>query len=406
MANEQEIIQGLIDRDEQQPTEENGDIIEKLVNADKEDGGHQESEEQEGQETGDEGAETEHDNDEEDGGESSEESEEGNDAEAADLDVSKYFEGFSSLDEVKSTLEKAKQFPELEEELNTLRQSKEEAQTLQEQIKELKERQPFNNEKFYKLDKLYAEDPEKAAILMRYAFGDNSAESVLKLEMMLEHPQIFEKNPESLQRMLIKKYQDFYSGEYTPDDPEYQDAKIAMEIDADRAKKLFEAEIAKVEVPKAKTEEEVKAETEAFFKSWAPVFPKVKSALGKIDIPVLDEKDNTKTKVLMSYSIPEEDLKDVYEIAANHIAASKIPPNEASVKQAVEVAKGVYIWNNLPKIMTQVRNNLSKEVGSEALSKVNNPARAGADVNKPPKGKKKDAVREAFDEITAPYRQY
>jgi len=405
MANEQEIIQGLIDRDEQQPTEESGDVIEKLVNAGEEDGGHQEAAEQEeGQESVEEGAEQEHEEGEDEEQETVESSEEDNDAEAADIDVSKYFEGFSSLDEVKSTLEKAKQFPELEEELNALRQSSKEVQTLQEQVKQLKERNPYNNEELYKLDKLYAEDPDKAAILTRYALGDKSAELVLKLEMMLEHPQIFEKNPESLQRQLIKKYQDYYSGEYTPDDPEYQDAKIAMEIDADRAKKLFDAEIAKIEVPKAKTDAEKKAEMENLFKSWTPVFPKVKKSLGKIDIPVLDEKDNSKTKVLMSYSIPEEDLKDVYEIAANHIAATKIQPTEESIKQAVDVAKGVYIWNNLPKIMTQVRNNLSKEVGSQALNKVNNPAKAGSDVKKPPKGKKKDPVRQAFDEITSPYR--
>lgn len=403
MANEQEIIQGLIDKDEQHTKEEGGDVIEKLVNADNKDGGHQEPAKQEEPKPGEEGAEKKLDDE---GGELPEEPEGGENAEAADLDVSKYFEGYSTIDDVKSNLERAKQFtPELEEELNTLRQGSNEAQTLQEQVKQLKERQPFNNEKFYKLDKLYADDPEKAVILMRYSFGDNSAESVLELEMMLEHPQIFEKNPDSLHRQLVKKYQDFYSGDFTPEDVEYQDAKLAMEIDADRAKKLFDAEIAKVEVLKAKTDEEKQAETEVFFKSWTPVFPKVKGSLGKIDIPVIDEKDNSKTKVLMSYDIPEEDLKQVYKIAANHIAATRIQPNEESIKQAVDVAKGVYIVENFSKIMTQVANNLSKEIGSEALGKVNNPAKAGADVNKAPKGTKKDATKEILEEVTAAYRQ-
>ncbi len=402
MTNEQQIIEDLVNKDEQHQ-EEGGDVIEKLVNSGEEDGGHQKAEKQDEHNTETEDAEKETIDNE---GEESHEGSEGEEnAEAADLDVSKYFEGYSTLDDVKSTLERAKQFtPELEEELNTLRQSKEEAQTLQEQVKQLKERQPFNNEKFYKLDKLYADDPAKAAILMRYSFGDNSAESVLELEMMLEHPQIFEKNPDSLHRQLVKKYQDFYSGDYTPDDVEYQDAKIAMEIDADRAKKLFDAEITKVEVPKSKTDEERQVETETFFKSWTPVFPKVKGSLGKIDIPLIDEKDNSKTNVLMSYDIPEEDLKQVYELAANHIATTRIQPNEESIKQAVDVAKAVYFWNHLPKIITTLTNHLSKEVGGEAMSKVNNPAKAGADVNKAPKGKKKDATREALDAITAPYR--
>ena len=403
MADEQQIIQELIDKNEQQSKTEGKDVIENLVNSGEGDGGHQIPDEQaeETSEVKDEGAE-ETTNDDEGEGSSEESEEEG--AEAADLDVSKYFEGYASLGDVKTSLERAKQFtPELEEELNTLRQSNREAQTLQQEVKQLKERQPFNNEKFYKLDKLYADEPDKAAILMRYSFGDNSAESVLKLEMMLEHPQIFEKNPESLQRQVTKKYHDFYSGEFTPEDLEYQDAKIAMEIDADRARKLFDAEIGKVEVPKRKTDEEKQAETEIFFKTWTPVFPKVKGALGKIDIPSIDAKDNSKTNVLMSYDIPKEDLKQVYEIAANHIATTRIQPDEEGIRQAVDVAKGVYLWNNLPKIVTKLANYLSKEVGQQALSKVNNPAKAGADVSKAPKGKKKDGREQALDEITAPY---
>jgi len=187
--------------------------------------------------------------------------------EADQLDVAKYFEGYSSKDEVNAALERAKQFtPEVEQEYLKLKQDAERLETLQSEVKSLKERQPFNDVKFYQLDKLSKEDPDKAAILTRYQFGDNSAESVIKLKMMLENPGIAEKNPDFFQQTLEKTYDDFYNG--VEGDRDYEYAKTKMEVDALAARKVLDGELSKIEVPAIKTEEQQKEETAQFFKDW------------------------------------------------------------------------------------------------------------------------------------------
>ena len=291
-------IQELIDKNSKSESNGGDEGIDKLINSGDAGGQHKEDDDSQSQHK--EEPEGEHPE-----GEPTNQ-EEGGQSEADVLNVSKYFDGFKSLDEVKQTIQRGQQFsPEIEQELNTLRQSNKSVETLQSEVKQLKERQPFNNEKFYQFDKLSKDDPDKAALLMRYEFGDNSAESVLKLQMMLEHPNIMEDNPGFLQRKLVKKYQDFYSGDYTSDDEEYQDAKTAMELDADNARRLFDSEIAKIEIPKVKTDEQRTQETEAFFKGWVPSFSKVKEELAKIEIPVLDDKDeDRKSTRLNSSHIP------------------------------------------------------------------------------------------------------
>jgi len=324
-----------------------------------------------------------------------EENEEQKEPAAGDFDVSKYFEGFESLDEVKQAVERSK---EVEQELETLRQSKEELDRLQEQVKALKERQPFNKKEFYQLDKLSEQDPDKAAILTAYKFGDQTAETVLKLRMQFENPDLAEKNPGFFDRQLRKKYPDLYSGDYTPDDVEYMDAKTEMEADAQAARKFLESQLEQVEVPKTKTEEELKAEREQFFKSWQPSFKKVNDELKKFNVSILGE-DN-KLNSAMEIDIPKKDHKELLEIAANHIANTGIQPSSESIKQAVDVAKAVYLYNHQTEIFTKFANNLLTKGGEEALKKFNNPSKKGADVSVASKTKnKKEASDVIFNDL-------
>jgi len=321
-------------------------------------------------------------------------------SEADGLDVSKYFEGYSSLDEVNAAIQRAKTFtPEVEEELETLRQRQKELDELQEQVKSLKERQPFNKKEFYQLDKLAEQDPSKAALLTAYKFGDQTAETVLKLRMQLENPDLAEKNPGYFDRQLRKKYPDLYSGDYSPDETEYLDAKTEMEADANAARKYLDSQLDQVEVPKIKTDEEIKAEREQFFKGWQPSFKKVDEELKKFSVSVLNE-DN-KLNPAMDIEIPAKEHKALLEIAANHIANTGIQPTPENIKQAVDVAKAVYLYDHQTEIFTKFANNLLTKGSEEALKKFNNPSKKGADVSSPRKGQKpKEASDVIFNDLT------
>jgi len=305
-------------------------------------------------------------------------------ADSGKFNVSENFEGFENLDSVKTAVERSKLYTaEVEEELVSLRKGRTAVEDLEKQVKELKGRQPFKNPKFYQLDKLEESDPEKAKIYQKFMFGDNSDEDVVRFRMMLDHPKRFQENPGFLQRQLNQKYADYLGDEFTAEDTEYMDAKTQLGIDADAARKMFNDEIGKVEIPAIKSEEDVRAENEKFVKGWNEPFAEVKVSLAKIQVPVLDEKDPTKSVGYMDFDIPEAELKEVHNMAANHIFSQRLEPTKENMEQAKKVALGIYLVDNFAKINTAFANQLAKETGAKWRKTINNPQKPGADGLKP-----------------------
>lgn len=306
---------------------------------------------------------------------------------AADFDFAKNFEGYGNdVDSVKQLADRGKLYTEeVESELNTLRQGKQQMEALQNEVTSLKNRNPFNDSKFYQLDKLSTESPEKAKIFQRYMFGENSNEDVVRLKMMLDHPDIYDENPGYLQRQLKDKFSALYDEEVDKSDVEYLDAQTALKLEAAKAKDFFESEIKKVEIPQIKTEEQNEKETESFFKSWQQPFAEVKEGITKLQIPVLDDKDDTKTIGFVDYDIPEADLKAINNFAANHIFNSRLEPTKENVEEAKKVALGIYLINNQARINTFFANKVTKEMNGDWRKRINNPKKPGADVHVEPK---------------------
>ena len=302
---------------------------------------------------------------------------------ADDFDFAKNFEGYGDdVDSVKQLADRGKLFTtEVESELTTLRQGKQQMEALQKEVTDLKGRNPFNDSKFYQLDKLSSESPEKAKIFQRYMFGENSPEDVVRLKMMLDHPDIYEENPGYLQRQLREKFSALYDDEVEKGDVEYLDAQTALKLEAAKAKEFFEGEIGKVEIPQIKTKEDNDKDAEAFFKSWQEPFAEVKKGITKLQIPVLDDKDDTKTIGFVDYDIPEADVKAITNFAANHIFQSRLKPGKEGMQEAIKVALGIYLVNNQAKINTFFANSVTKEMNGDWRKRVNNPKKSGSDVN-------------------------
>ena len=89
----------------------------------------------------------------------------------------------------------------------------------------------------------------------------------------------------------------------------------------------------------------------------------------------------------MDYEIPKEDLKEVYNTAANHIMSQMAQPDEKSMKEAVDVALGLYLIKNFAKINTVFANNISKDTGMKWRKRINNSQKPGADINAKPEDK-------------------
>jgi len=303
-----------------------------------------------------------------------------------DLDVKKYFgDDIESIDQVKEYIERAKKFtPDTEKEIEALRQSAKKVEEYEKMINELKNKPAFKNEKLYKLDRLEEKDPEKASVYQKYLLGDTDDAQIVKLRMMLDHPNRFKDNPGYLDRMLEKKYPILFDPDADKDDHEYKDALVELGLEADTARQKFESELSEIEVPKPKSKEDIEAEQKEFIEKWKEPFGKVKEGVKKLSIPVTNEKDPKKNDVLAEYEIPEGDLKEIQNIAANHILSQNLPPDEKSVKEATEVALGVYLVRNFAKINTYIANMVASKEGGKWRSKINNPEKPGGDVKKPP----------------------
>lgn len=309
--------------------------------------------------------------------------------EAPDEYFTKNFEGFESIDQVKQLAERGKLFSnEVETEVNTLRQGSTEAAALKKENAELKNRQPFQNSKYYQLDKLTQDAPESASVLQRFMFGNPSDQELVKLGMLFDNPEVFNENPEAMERKFQRNFPALAkvaSGEMEKDDPDYQDALIDISIEAKSVKKRFDTEIAKVEVPKIKTEEEVKEEQVAFAKTWKGSIGAVQKELTMLNIDVLDEKDEKKTVPFMEYEIPKEDQKFLLQEAVQYILTTKPEAGEESVKAVLDIVKTMYFIRNQAKILTEMGNKIASKQGAKWRKRVNNSKQVNKETTHPEK---------------------
>jgi hypothetical protein len=293
------------------------------------------------------------------------------------FDFSKAFEGFTDIEEVKTLAKRGRDYSsEVENELVTLRQSKQEIETTRKEVEELKARNPFKNEKLYKLDKLGETDPDNVHIYQKYLFGDLSDMDVIKLDMIKEFPDLFKENPSALERKLAKKYPALFDDDFAKDSNEYADDQIEMKIDAKKVRQKFDGIIGEVKIPapKAQSEEAEKA-NKAFVDSWTPEVPKIREALTKLSLKTLD-KDNNPVD-FMSIDIPKEDVEEINKTALHHIINNRIKPSAEAVELAKEIGLGVYLIKNQAKIFTTFADTITKETGVAWRTKVANSKKHG-----------------------------
>lgn len=331
--------------------------------------------------------------------EEQEEEEEDTDEGSDPLNLSEQLgEEYDSIDKVKEVISK---YSGVSTTIKTLESDK---KALEEKVNELSSRQPFKDKRFYQLDRLSEQDPDRAKLLQGYMFGNLSDEQIVKLKMRLDDPKAFDKNPGYLTRKFERDYGALFDEDIDKDDDAYKDALTDLELDAKAIGKSLQKEIDAIEVPenKVRTPEEIDEEQKAFVKSWNDGFKKVSESLTKVDIPLLDPKGKN-AQVFSSIEFSEQEVKDVKLIAANFIIGNSLEPSEENVKIATEFARNKFIVENFARINTHLANKIASKEGQKWLKNVSNASKKTADV----KGKKKkpspseiSGEDAAFNEIT------
>lgn len=318
--------------------------------------------------------------------------------ESQEFDFVSHFGEGATLENVTDVFKRGQSYtPEVAEELTILRAGAKEVTQLRADVKELRGRQPFTDEKLFKLDQISTKDPENASFYKKYMFGEMSDENLVKMKFTMENPDILKGNPDYINRKFDKDFAALSDPELEPGDPTYDDAKTDLALQAKAIRTEFDKKISEVEIPEMtvpKTAEEIEADTAKFIEGWKPSFDTVKEALQKIDIPVLSE-DGKKQEVFMSYEIPEAEKADVHKMAASFIIESRLEATEENVKFAINVAKANYISEKLPVIATSILNEGAKNNGDAWLKKFSNASKEGADAKHTHTNKKDDGT---FDE--------
>lgn len=136
--------------------------------------------------------------------------------------------------------------------------------------------------------------------------------------------------------------------------------KNRLTVEAGKARKELEEFQRSIEIPKVKTEDDVKAEIAAhqdgLRKAWTPFLDKME-AIDKLQIP---SEDGT---VLATIDIPEQLRKEMRSELIDDIIASGVEPTEDAIRHFNAIREQRFIHKNLPKLYKILENQwLSKSI--------------------------------------------
>lgn len=298
-----------------------------------------------------------------------------------EIDLSQ-FGDFNSVDEVKQQLSQVK------EKDTTIEQLKKEVETLKQTPK-------FNNEKYYKLDKLEQEDPDNLPAYRMALFNENAPDTEwAKMELAMQYPQLA-KDPEKLERKFRRTYKALYDDSYSDEDPEYQDAKDDMELAAAQAKEKATKKIEDVKAPSAEDmQKEQQEKLQTFAKSWDAPYQEMKKGVD-VDLSLPGEKNQS---LDVKHNIPSEKIGSYVDMAIQQAYSQGLQePTKENLEQVKDTARKLYIADNLDEFAASIADQVSKKVGVNWRKQIHNPKKDKN--NAQPKQTKKPGDAMSPDEI-------
>jgi len=295
--------------------------------------------------------------------------------------------------------------------------------TYEEELSSLKSRPIYADEALYKLDQVKRIAPDKFDVARNLLFGNISDLDAIRLSQEYEDPILKDLDPEDKQAYFDSKYnlshglkalkeEDGFTEEevrtrneqIAVEERRIRTAKVAMSIDAGRARKVLEEKIfAGIEVPKIETREEVeKRQAEAVTRlaeAWKEPLAKL-SGIKSIRIDTWDAKED-KAKPAFEMQIPEPALKGYLEELNANIVKYGWTPDQVSVADAQAFIEDRFRMDNLPKIIREESLRARNMSNEEWQNYIFNPQRPANPVVVPPSGgsvrNTNDSFRRAID---------
>lgn len=279
---------------------------------------------------------------------------------------------YSDPTRIKAILEKAGKVTEYEKELEALRSSKTQ---FEQQISELSKKPIYKNPTLYKLDRIYEESPTDYPLIQTFALGQLNDVDLIKADMKAKYPDLA-KDEDNLNLMLENEYGALFDPDADTESKEYKAASMKLRMRATDLRKTIQDRLDKIDVPDpAKISEARTKEINEIVAKWKAPFGQIQKDFTKISITVPDEKSPEKTVELMSFDIPEGERGEYLQLASQHIASSRLSPENGGAEQVSQMIKQMYILRNFPKIVAKVAEEASKSVNGKWRDIIHNTGR-------------------------------
>jgi len=273
---------------------------------------------------------------------------------------------------IKPILERAAKLPEIETELETLRTTKTQ---YEQELQALKTKPTYKNPLFFKLDKIAEESPNELPLYQSFAFGSLSDEDLVKADMKQRYPELA-KDEDSLKLMLSDTYGVYFDEENDPESREYQAAAMRLKMKATDLRAGIQSRLDKIEVPDAaKLTLARQEETKQLVEKWKEPFGKIAKSFSKLSLTVPDDKDPKKEVMLMELDIPESERGVYLQMASQHIASSRLSPDNGGAEQLSQLMRQMYIVNNFSSIVAKVAEKASTATNGKWRDFIHNTGR-------------------------------
>lgn len=300
------------------------------------------------------------------------------------------------------------------------------AEDLQAELDTVKNMRHIKNDNIYRLNALYEKDDTSAELTAKILYGGVTPEEILKMNYKLQNPE-YKDDDAHIDAYIKAKYspelrpeqkEKLVDEELTivddPDAIEYNKKQKLLAFEkmkeaAKEAKSTLLKEFNAIKLPKAKTKEDIDAETksekdkmDAFVSSWQKPFQEITSSFTTVKIEGRPKAGET-APVIFEYNIPAEQAKEVTKWAAKYIVEQGLELNDESKSYIRDLINYRFINLNLPEMFMSHAEKVRGMNDEEWKAFTNNPSiRIPEHRSAPPADKvtqRKEALGKVYEEI-------
>lgn len=237
-----------------------------------------------------------------------------------------------------------------------------------------KQRNPYKDATYYKLEKIAEEAPDEVETYKELVFGKPDAKRLFKLNFLRDNPE-YKDNPEAVQRKLERTYPDLFDPDIEREDQAYKDALMDLELDSSKIKRDWLKRMDGIEVPDPEKESnEAKESQQKFVDGWKAPFQSTLKDFNQITISVPNEKDTTQVDEIFTVDIPADQKQKYFEQAAMYVLNAKLPVGEESVTKVKNFVTKQYLADNFSEIASGIQKQEAEKAEKLWKAKINNPS--------------------------------